>query len=244
MNGGAESNQDKEFVSPAARSILTVLILIYLSIVLLGPLSNPISSANLTDPLARKIAPVHQAMFLGHGYRFFGPDPGPSHILEYEITKQDNSKFTGKFPDRELIWPRLRYHRWFMLSETIYEESLGLVDEQQHAEMLDGMNVEIEELRLRNERATMDSLVREREQTKENNSYLEKRIGNLLNSLAQSLLAQHGGDSIELKMRERLIARPVDVQSRVKLTDRRFLSDPKSLGTFTARTTGDMEEVN
>ena len=116
------SNNNRDIAEPAVpmpgprvRAVLSVLLAAYLMVVLLGPLANPIGSSNLTIPMSRLVAPVHQALFLGHGYRFFGPDPGPSHILEYRIESADGEEINDKFPDRDQHWPRLLYHRWFML---------------------------------------------------------------------------------------------------------------------------------
>lgn len=223
------------------RIVLSIGLVLYLAIVILGPLSNPISSANLTDPLSRQVAPVHQAMFLGHGYRFFGPDPGPSHILEYKIKHADNSVIEGHFPDREVHWPRLRYHRWFMLSETIYEESVGLIEENQHEEILADMNAEIENLRMQNELPAMNKLVKQRNQSEASHQFLKRRLRTMLQQLADYLLRENNGQSVEIFLRERLIARPVDVQSRVRLTDTRFLSEANSLGVFTATKSGSIE---
>lgn len=228
-------------VGGTSRMVISIGLLLYLSIVVLGPLSNPISSAHLTDPLSRIVAPVHQTMFLGHGYRFFGPDPGPSHILEFKIKKADMSLVEGHFPDREVHWPRLRYHRWFMLSETIYEESVGLIDENQHEEILANMNAEIEVLRMQNELPAMNQLVRQRNESEESYQFLKRRLQALLQQLADYLLRKHSGQSVEIFLRERLIARPVDVQSRIRLTDTRFLSEPNSLGVFTASRSGEIE---
>ena len=63
------------------RITVLVLLMLYLSIVVLAPLTNPTGALELTTPIAQKVSPVHQALYLGHGYRFFAPDPGPSHIL-------------------------------------------------------------------------------------------------------------------------------------------------------------------
>ncbi|NIO41435.1 MAG: hypothetical protein GTO41_15415, partial [Burkholderiales bacterium] len=65
-------------------------------------------------------------MFLDHGYRFFAPEPGPGHLVRYEVTTSDGAGAAGQFPDRDRIWPRLLYHRWFMLSETAFAASSSL----------------------------------------------------------------------------------------------------------------------
>jgi len=54
--------------------------------------------------------------YLNHGYGFFSPDPGASYIVRYRITQSDGGLITGRFPDLDEHWPRLRYHRHFMLS--------------------------------------------------------------------------------------------------------------------------------
>jgi hypothetical protein len=80
-------------------------------------------------------------MYLSHGYSFFAPNPGPSHLLECEIiprgptadgravhstgrpvVAKDGQAMQGTsswrvFPDRRNDRPRLLYHRYFMLSE-------------------------------------------------------------------------------------------------------------------------------
>lgn len=61
--------------------------------------------------------PYLDALYLNHGYHFFAPEPGPSHLVRYELILQDGSKETGYFPNKTEHWPRLRYHRHFMLSE-------------------------------------------------------------------------------------------------------------------------------
>ena len=108
--------------SRLTRRLISVALLAWLAILILGPLSNPVGSEHLTKPLAEKVSPLHRMMFLGHGYRFFAPDPGPSHLVEYEIKLADGSTINGMFPDKDgpMTFPRLNYHRWFMLSETIW----------------------------------------------------------------------------------------------------------------------------
>ncbi len=37
--------------------------------------------------------------------------------MRYEIVTRDGRQIEGSFPDRKAQWPRLLYHRYFMLSE-------------------------------------------------------------------------------------------------------------------------------
>jgi hypothetical protein len=68
------------------------------------------------DRLEQVIRPYLDALYLNHGYSFFAPNPGPSFILEYEVSRPDGSVERGRLPDVEKHWPRLLYHRYFMLA--------------------------------------------------------------------------------------------------------------------------------
>ncbi len=67
----------------------------------------------------RLFAPYVEVLYLDHGYFFFAPNPGPSHLIEYSIAPQESVR---RIPDRTRQWPRLLYHRYFMLSE-FYDQS-------------------------------------------------------------------------------------------------------------------------
>jgi hypothetical protein len=68
------------------------------------------------------------ALYLNHGYYFFAPDPGPGHLVYYDVfDAQGNLLKQGHFPDWELHRPRLWYHRHFMLAEQV---GAGFPDEQ------------------------------------------------------------------------------------------------------------------
>lgn len=229
--------------SSTTRVILSCLIIGYLFLVLLGPLSNPVASANLTGPLAKKLRPLHQAIFIGHGYRFFGPDPGPSHILEYQIRTDEGTEIVGRFPDRDVHWPRLRYHRWFMLSETVYQDRASLPEPRDYQQLIQQLDSEIQDLRLRGEIATMYHMIRERDLQSKDYQSTKVRTELLLRDIARFLLREHQGQSIELILRERLIARPVDIDSHIKLNDPRFLSEPRSVAKFTSDELLNREEV-
>jgi hypothetical protein len=71
----------------------------------------------LASSLAVDKQPYLDVLALGNGYRFFAPEPGPSHLVRYEITLPDGTLEQGYFPDRAKHRPRLLYHRYFMLSE-------------------------------------------------------------------------------------------------------------------------------
>lgn len=57
-----------------------------------------------------------QFLYLNHGYHFFSPDPGTSTLIAYEATLPDGEVQWNRIPNHN-IWPRLNYHRHFMLTE-------------------------------------------------------------------------------------------------------------------------------
>ncbi len=92
-------------------------------------------------------APYINALDLNHGYRFFAPDPGPSHLIRYHLHWSDGHGRDGVFPNLTEERPRLLYHRYFMLAEHLeglYEESQQFPEhsvERRNAEAgLDGVS--------------------------------------------------------------------------------------------------------
>ncbi len=61
--------------------------------------------------------PYLEGLNLNHGYHFFAPEPGPSHLVHFELRFDDGRVEQGIFPNVQQHQPRLRYHRHFMLSE-------------------------------------------------------------------------------------------------------------------------------
>jgi hypothetical protein len=112
-------------LAPATKLVLSGLILLHLAAVFWAPFAfacnvGP-SSSPLADPVARWLHPYLAAMYLEHGYFFFAPDPGPSHLVRYRIEFDDGREpLVGTFPDLATERPRLLYHRHFMLSESLF----------------------------------------------------------------------------------------------------------------------------
>lgn len=106
--------------SPTAKAVASVLIALHLAAVFIGPMSFAVRPGSpAIDPLRAAFRPYIQAMFLDHGYAFFAPDPGPSHLVEYTLTFDDREPIVGRCPDLKQHRPRLLYHRHFMLSESL-----------------------------------------------------------------------------------------------------------------------------
>ena len=86
---------------PGVRIAASVLLGAHLMAVFVAPMAVPTSSPLVppsTSPLAgtffRFFRPYLQAAFLNHGYKFFAPDPGPSHLVRYELTMADGGVMT------------------------------------------------------------------------------------------------------------------------------------------------------
>lgn len=125
-----------------------------------------------TDALRRWAAPYAEWLYLDHGYFFFAPNPGPSHLVAAELARSnpvavgpqtptmtlaspkpsvantepesvDLGQFEYVFPDRKRQWPRLLYHRYFMLSE-FYNNSFApqrlLPEEREDAGLVERWN--------------------------------------------------------------------------------------------------------
>jgi hypothetical protein len=233
----AEHENDSRYPwSTLTRGTVSVLLAAYLFIVLMGPLSNPIASQHLTGPISRWLAPVHQALFLGHGYRFFGPDPGPSHLLIYKIKTSDGKLIEGKFPDRTRHWPRLLYHRWFMLSETIFEEHAFALDEVSQQQSLKQMDDEIAKYKQNGRIIAARDLQDERDRQASQYEVTRARINQLVTGVAQYLLMKNDGQSIELFVQERLIPLPQDVVDGIKLNDPSYLLPARKIAEQTRKT--------
>lgn len=89
--------------------------------VFLAPLSLPPSS-QLIEGIAQHTAMQWylDALYLNHGYYFFAPDPGPGHLIYYDVSDAQGRVIKqGHFPNWELHRPRLWYHRHFMLAEQV-----------------------------------------------------------------------------------------------------------------------------
>ena len=62
----------------------------------------------------------YQPLYLDHGYAFFAPNPGPTHVIDYRVFNDSGDVIKeGRFPWLPDCWPRLRYHRYFMLAENV-----------------------------------------------------------------------------------------------------------------------------
>lgn len=84
-----------------------------------GPTGPSPASSNFYEP----IRGYSEFAYLNHGYAFFAPDPGPSHLIRVRLERAgaaDSVTEEWVFPDLQRHKPRLLYHRHFMLSEFLH----------------------------------------------------------------------------------------------------------------------------
>ena len=111
--------------SPWLRGLVSLALAVHVSAVFIAPFSLPPASRLSSYPRAW-LRPYLDAAFLDHGYRFFAPEPGSeSHLVRYELKFADGASRRGTFPDVREHWPRLFYHRHFMLSEFLNQLDPG-----------------------------------------------------------------------------------------------------------------------
>jgi hypothetical protein len=208
-----------------ARVIVSVIILFHLAAVIISPLTMLMPSPDLLVPIRRVFEPYQQLTYLGHGYQFFAPDPGPSHHVQYSVVTHDGKKIEGHFPDRENHWPRLHYHRWFMLSERTYEINSAILTAERQKEIFQEMDEQIDEARDNANFEVARRLKIEKQQLASAQIELRQQAS-LLNAAIEDEIRRRYPDAntVELKSAERLIPFPYQISVEKKsLDDEQFL---------------------
>jgi len=106
------------------RVVISLLLVIHLLAVFAPPFalmtSGPLGPSPTAEALLQALRPYIDFAYLNHGYAFFAPDPGPSHLVRARLEFADGREpVEERFPDLRRQWPRLLYHRHFMLSEQL-----------------------------------------------------------------------------------------------------------------------------
>jgi len=224
------------------RIAVLALLMLYLSIVVLAPLTNPTGALQLTTPIAEAVSPVHEALYLDHGYRFFAPNPGPSHIVVYEIETAEGEQINGHFPDRDNTSPRLLYHRLFMLSESVFRQYVNLSLDVRGEEQLRKVDEKIAGL------ANQGDVELSKKLTKERDEGLVdwERFDGLMLNLARNLVAKLGTaeppKSIRMWIHRRIQPTVDQSKSGIELTDEMFITQAE-VAYFTADQLATLEQV-
>jgi len=105
-----------------AKALISTLLLLHVAAILSTPFAFACNRG--ASPVAEAIRdfflPYTGAFYFAHGYAFFAPDPGPNHLVDYQVEFSDGRPpIKGRFPDLATERPRLLYHRYFMLSEAL-----------------------------------------------------------------------------------------------------------------------------
>lgn len=173
-------------------------------------------------------------MYLDHGYRFFAPDPGPTHTIRFERSAADGKPISGRLPDRRTTQPRLLYHRWFMLGESLANEVANtLVSYADYYTNQQQLLAEIAELQ-KGGRAREAIQLRAIHDANERD--FERRWQMTLalsQALKDHLSAEYPGETIRVFSRRQLIPRPNDVLNGKPLSHPDFvqeieLTDPQA----------------
>ena len=101
------------------KAVASLLIALYLAAVIVPPLAGPPPASDLARAVLDPLRPLVHALALDHGYRFFAPNPGPGHSIRWTVARTDGTTASGSIPDRDADWPRLLYHRRFMVAEKL-----------------------------------------------------------------------------------------------------------------------------
>ena len=87
--------------SVRARAVASLLIALHLAAVILAACTIIPPQSDLLMALSWPLRPYINAADLNHGYRFFAPDPGPSHLVRYHLQWADGRQRDGVFPNLE-----------------------------------------------------------------------------------------------------------------------------------------------
>jgi hypothetical protein len=110
---------------PWQKWVVSVLVAAHLFVVFWSPLAfnsrpSPEEASPLVMTLMGIVEPYADFFYLNQGYAFFAPDPGPSHLIQYTVDKGASTEtpiVERRFPGLHRQFPRLYYHRHFMLAE-------------------------------------------------------------------------------------------------------------------------------
>ena len=162
--------------------------------IFIAPAGMPPASPLLVDA-SRVAQPYNDLLFLNHGYHYFAPDPGASTLVAWRIERPGALPVKGRFPDRA-IWPRLLYHRYFMLADNLggfseaMQEDVYTAYARYLARQHDSAQIELSLLRHH-----PSSIIRIQAggQLSDEETFQEERLGEWDFSLPEQLPADHSG---------------------------------------------------
>ena len=115
---------EKFVTSGGTRKVVSILLVTHVLAILLPPLSlqsrGPMGISPLISTLMQPLEAYCQFLYIDRGYAFFAPDPGPSHLIQIRVEDANGESNDYLYPNLERQWPRLLYHRHFMLTEFLH----------------------------------------------------------------------------------------------------------------------------
>ena len=229
----ASAASEEAFSSPArihrwphwAKVIASLVLVYHVAAMFVSPWAVPPTSSLATE-LQKYFAHYQTLLYLNHGYRFFAPNPGPASVVVYELEFADGSKSSGLFPDRDAInrdYPRLLYHRWFMLSESLGRFLGEQVTEKEFRQFQDDETQRAQQIKMAGrEEEAQQLLAQVAQQEQLWNEAIQIRR-QLLTPLAKRLLKDNEAVSVSIFLNQRTIPAPDQVARGFKTNDPRFL---------------------
>lgn len=199
------------------RRVVSIVIALHVMCVFIAPLAVVEPRSDLAFQTHRFLAPWTQLLYMDHGYRFFAPEPGPSHILEYTVGFDDGKTATFRFPDPQRHWPRLLYHRWFMLSESLYRHALQVLDEASLQRWTEEVESQIQQFADAGRMRDAARVSREFELARREHDRMRRLLSLLVSDIGRELLKRHEGSSLNMRLLTRLIPQPGEVQRGSRL---------------------------
>ena len=206
--------------SPRVRGIVSIFLAFHVAAVFVAPWSMPQPASGLSETVAAGLEPYLLALSLNNGYRFFAPNPGPSHVVHYRVHLRDGSVREGRFPNLEEHQPRQLYHRYFMIAETVDRATAGLFPQPMPPSESPNFH-QMSQAELEIARAEFQTAGRRHNEVKKE----------LLQPIAGRLMIEHDADAVELWCLQHEIPTREEFLAGAVLTDERsYLQRP--LGTF------------
>jgi hypothetical protein len=191
-----------------ARLLASALILGQLTAIFWPPFTFASSAGNgssspFADGVMGWLRPYTSLMFLDHGYFFFAPNPGPSHLVQFQVEFANGREpVEGVFPNLQVHQPRLMYHRHFMLAESL--QNAFVPPEPPEAPEMPRNLTESERRSLESEQKKL--LAEQTVAWKHRREQYEM----LHKSMENHLLAKYGGSKVTITRREHLLLTPAD----------------------------------
>lgn len=122
---GSDQGRSERRIATTWKWWLSGLLVLHLLAIVAEPFQfftrSPRGTSPAADVIRNGLSPYVEFAYLNHGYFFFAPEPGPSHLLECKLKFEDGREAKLRFPDLDAQWPRLLYHRHFMLAEFLHQ---------------------------------------------------------------------------------------------------------------------------